>query len=62
MAKVKVDKGLCIGCGTCVSMCEDCFELSDDMKSQVKGTCTADCCNLKEVLEACPVAAITLDN
>ncbi len=61
MVKPKVDVGLCIGCGTCVSMCETCFELGDDMKSHVKKDCSANCCNLQEVVESCPVAAITLE-
>lgn len=56
----KVNLSLCIGCGTCESTCPDCFELGDDMKSHVKDTCKKDCCDLKQVVEDCPVQAISL--
>lgn len=58
--KVEVDKSLCIGCGSCVSSCDKCFELGDDGKSQVKEDCKGECCNLKEVAANCPVQAITV--
>jgi len=58
---VKVNKEKCIGCGLCVSVCPDVFELGDDGKSQVKkgASCEGkDCC--KEAAEGCPVDAITV--
>jgi ferredoxin len=58
--KVVVDKSLCIGCGTCVSGCPDCFEFGDDGKSQVKAGCKEGCCDLKQIVDDCPVAAITV--
>lgn len=56
--KAKVDESMCIGCGTCASMCE-CFELKDGI-SHYKEGCEA-ICDLKEVAEACPVGAITVE-
>lgn len=60
MAKVEVDKDLCIGCGNCVTDCPKCFELNDEGKSEVKEGCGEDCCDLSEVADNCPVQAITV--
>ncbi len=49
---MKVDKEKCIGCGACVSLCPEVFELKDG-KSVVKGD--GDC---DEAVDACPVGAI----
>ncbi|MCK4634870.1 MAG: ferredoxin [Candidatus Aenigmarchaeota archaeon] len=58
--KVGVNKEKCIGCGACVSVCPDVFEMSDDGKSEVKKKeCDLDCC--KEAKDVCPVDAISLD-
>jgi len=57
--KVSVDKKKCIGCGACVSICPDGFEMGDDGKSKAKKKdCNLDCC--KEAKEICPVEAIKL--
>lgn len=54
---VKVNQGVCIGCGACVSICPKAFELRDDGKSHVKdGGDDADCVDAAK--NACPVAAI----
>ncbi len=55
----KVDKEKCIGCGLCTTICSDCFELGEDGKSQVKGSCkgSEDC--IKEAISSCPVQAIS---
>lgn len=34
--KVKVNSEACIGCGACVSICPDVFEINDDGLSQAK--------------------------
>ncbi|OGD66208.1 ferredoxin [Candidatus Berkelbacteria bacterium RIFCSPHIGHO2_12_FULL_36_9] len=63
MKKVTVDKDLCIGCGTCVSLCPAVFELKDDMKAHVKAgadlTKNESC--IKESVDACPVQAISVE-
>lgn len=58
--KVVVNKDLCIGCGSCVSVCPQVFSLDEESKSQPKdpqGCEGADCC--QEAAESCPVEAIT---
>lgn len=60
MKKVKVDKGLCIACGACVSSCDSCFEFGDDGKAQAKDSCKEECCDLQSVADDCPVQAISV--
>ena len=58
--KVSVDKEKCIGCGACVSVCPDVFEMGDEGKSEAKKKeCDLDCC--KEAKDICPVDAIILN-
>lgn len=58
--KVKVNGDSCIGCGACVSICEDVFEIGDSGLSQVKvkeiPEDKVEAC--KEAIESCPTAAI----
>ena len=57
---LKINKEKCIGCGTCISLCPDAFELKEDGKSYVKGnvdfSANKDC--IKQAVESCPVGAI----
>lgn len=57
---VKVNKNLCIGCGTCVTLCPEVFELDDDGKSAVKKNALMEknekC--IEESIKTCPVSAI----
>lgn len=57
--KVSVDKSKCIGCGVCVAVCPDVFELSEDGKSRVKIKETDKEC-VKEARDSCPTQAITI--
>jgi ferredoxin len=59
MAKFHVNKEVCIGCGTCISACPECFEFDEDGKSQVKTDTTGDC-DQKTIIDDCPVRAISL--
>jgi ferredoxin len=52
---VKVDKNKCIGCGACVAVCPDGFEMKGG-KSVVKNA-KAKCAD--EAVNVCPVQAIT---
>lgn len=36
MKRVVVDKNKCLGCGTCVALCPEIFELGEDGKAEVK--------------------------
>ena len=58
--KVKVNKDKCIGCGQCVSICEDVFTFDDDnfatvIESPVKDEHEEDA---KTAVESCPTEAI----
>lgn len=37
MAKIKLEREKCIGCGTCSALCPKYFELKDDGKSSIIG-------------------------
>ena len=52
-----VDKEKCIGCGACVSVCPDGFEMDENGKSIIKST---ECSCLKEGKDVCPVDAIII--
>ena len=58
MTKVTVNQDLCIGCGTCESMCPEVFKV-EDMKSHVIAEDCKDC-NCEEVVNSCPVSAISI--
>ncbi len=61
MAVPVVDHEKCVGCGTCESLCPDCFKVKEDGKSWVVcDSCEAGNCNCQEVVDACPVGAITI--
>ena len=52
--RVKLDKSLCIGCGSCVGLYPDDFQLGDDGLAEVI-TGEAD----EEAVSVCPVGAIS---
>jgi ferredoxin len=52
---VSIDQNKCIGCGSCVSVCSEGFEMKDG-KAQVKNA-NAKC--IKEAIDSCPVNAIS---
>ena len=54
---IEIDKDLCIGCGTCVSLCPKVFQMGKDNKAAAINQ-SAQNCNLDEVVESCPVGAI----
>lgn len=58
MANIKIDKDKCIGCGTCVSIAPDTFELSNDGKSKVIKP-NAEGKEIEEAIESCPNRAIS---
>ena len=59
MSKPKVDKELCIGCGTCESLCPKVFKIEDGKSVVIKDDC--DECNCQDVIDSCPVSAISME-
>lgn len=57
MKKPSVDYGICIGCGFCVELCPEIFELRDE-KAWVIGEDNGGSCDCEEAISSCPVAAI----
>ena len=58
--KIKIDKEKCIGCGSCVAVCADYFEMDDDNKARLKdGVNGAECA--QEAVDICPVQAIEIE-
>jgi len=58
--KVSVDENKCIGCGVCVAVCPDVFELGENGKSHVKEKETDKEC-AKEAMQSCPTEAIIVE-
>jgi len=57
--KITVDQEKCIGCGTCVALCKECFELKNGLSHVKEMECQS--CNVKEVAQSCPVDAIIVE-
>ncbi len=55
---VKVDPNKCIGCGLCVGLCPDTFQLNADHKSEVKDAEVTECA--RQAAASCPVGAISI--
>ena len=61
MKKIIVDENACVGCGLCVNICADVFELGSDGIAKVKTHECADC-DLHDVASQCPVNAIVIED
>ena len=57
--KVQINKDVCIGCGSCVSIDPETFEFNDDGIAEVKTEEVSE--GAKEAAEACPVEAISIE-
>lgn len=59
MAKVEVDKDLCIGCGACASIDSEVFEITDEgYATAVKNEVSDD---VKMAADSCPTSAIKIE-
>ncbi len=59
MSKPVVDQDLCVGCGLCIQVCPDVFELKSDGKAYVtSGANYEDDC-VQDAVDQCPVGAIS---
>jgi len=63
MEKIKVNEDLCIGCGMCVSKCEEYFEFNDEGHSKVKKEelDPKDKPEILDCIESCPTEAISIE-
>jgi len=63
--KVKINQEECIGCGSCLAVCPDIFDLNDDNKAFIKDTGTdqgeVDNQCVKESVDICPVQVIKVE-
>ncbi len=57
--KIKQNRKLCIGCGACVAVCPDNWEMAPDGKSKPKKTTSDLECNRKAAA-GCPVQCIKI--
>jgi len=58
--KIKIDEEKCIGCGSCVAVCPDYFEMTDDNKARLKNK-AADAECVQEAIDICPVQVIKIE-
>jgi len=69
MAKVKLEREKCIGCGSCAALCPKYFEMAEDGKSHIKESTKQDVEELEvekvecaeSAAEACPVQCIHIE-
>lgn len=59
--KVKINKDKCIGCGSCVNVCGEVFEMGGDNKSKVKADPAGHEAEVKMARDACPTQAIEVE-
>jgi ferredoxin len=53
-----IDREVCIGCGTCVALCPNVFQLQDDGKSKVVNANGAGEDEIQQAIDSCPVQCI----
>lgn len=62
MAKIKVDRKLCISCGLCCELAPKTFELDKDMISVVKAEPHDSIDKIKDAVSSCATGAITIES
>lgn len=69
MAKIKLEREKCIGCGSCTALCLKYFEMAEDGKSHLKNATKQDIEELEveetecadPAAEACPAQCIHVE-
>ena len=56
--KIEVDQELCVGCGACVNLCPNMFELQGDGKAKAINGGGDKGCDCEIAVNSCPVGAI----
>ncbi|HBI33984.1 MAG TPA: ferredoxin [Candidatus Moranbacteria bacterium] len=59
MTKPVVNEDLCIGCGTCESLCPTAFKMENGKSHVIVEQCGD--CDCQETVDSCPVNAISLE-
>lgn len=59
MSKAVVNEELCIGCGTCESLCPTVFKIEEGKSKVISEECGD--CDCQEAADSCPVSAITVE-
>lgn len=60
--KIRVDRNLCIGAGTCSVIAPEVFELDGELKAVVKDPNGAADDKIMDAAKSCPVLAIILED
>ncbi len=60
--KIRVDRALCIGAGTCSVIAPEVFELDGELKATVKDPNGAADDKIIDAAKSCPVLAIILED
>ncbi len=60
--KIKIDRNLCIGAGTCSVIAPEVFELDSELKATVKDPNGAPEDKIIDAAKSCPVLAIILED
>ncbi len=60
--KIKIDRSLCIGAGTCSVIAPEVFELDAELKATVKDPNGAPEDKIIDAAKSCPVLAIILED
>ncbi|HAR99627.1 MAG: hypothetical protein US57_C0013G0026 [Candidatus Moranbacteria bacterium GW2011_GWC2_37_73] len=59
MTKPVVNEDLCIGCGTCESLCPTAFKMENGKSHVIVEQCGD--CDCQETVDSCPVNAISIE-
>jgi ferredoxin len=60
--KIIVNKEKCIGCGTCIALAPEIFEIDNAGKSNIKKSSKINEETLKLAIDSCPTQAIKTEN
>lgn len=59
--KINIDVDACVGCGSCVALCPEVFQLGADEKAYVVDIAKCSDCDCSAAADICPVEAITIE-